>query len=264
MENTLEQPHDRTQVPLPEPGTDRKEYIVSLLRDQERVEVNGVAEAFDVSAMTIRRDLAELDKEGRVQRVHGGAVARRSPFPLRAEIASVEKFRIARAVNGLIANGDTVGIEVGTTCRAVARELATRDDILAVTNSLQAAIEFQRSRSSLLVLGGVMTSEFALVNGSWGRENGTIHLDKVVIGCGGISEEGVSHFDIPETEARKELIQNSDLVILAADHTKWGRRKAILLAELDVLDILVTDAEPPPELRQALRSASVEVVIAGV
>lgn len=262
MDDVLGSAVEHPQRPSLERETDRKTYILDLLRDRGRIEVNESAEALDVSAMTIRRDLAELHEEGRVQRIHGGAIARRSPFSIRAEAASAEKSRIARAVNKLILPGDTVGIEVGTTCRAVASELAARDDILAVTNSFQAAIEFQFSRSSLLVLGGLMTAEFALVNAGLGQGSQNIHMDKLVLGCGGLSTEGISHFDVAETEMRKELIQNSDVVILAADHTKWERRKAILLGQLDVIDMLVTDAEPPAELRQALDQAAVEVIIA--
>lgn len=106
-------------------------------------------------------------------------------------------------------------------------------------------------------------AEEAILNGGLAEGSQNIHLDKLVLGCGGVSAEGISHFDVAETEVRKDLVQNSDFVILAADHTKLERRKAILLGELDILDVLVTSEEPPERLRRALDQASVEVIIAG-
>lgn len=212
--------------------------------------------------MTVRRDLAQLDEAGLLRRVHGGATARPSPSA-RSATMSQEKRRIARAVRALVDDGDTVGIDVGTTCTAVAAQLATREDLTAVTNSLQAAIEFQYSRSPMVVLGGLLTSESSLINGGLLEVRRNLHLDKLVLGCGGISETyGITYFDLAETEIRSELVRKSDVVILAADHTKFDRRKPVMLNTLDILDILVTTGDPPEPLRAALDRASVEVIVA--
>lgn len=244
------------------PYGERREYILRLLREGGQVDVGAVAQALAVSEMTVRRDLARLDSEGLARRVHGGATNRRPDFSNRAGVMPDEKARIARAVVGLIDRGDTVGIDAGTTCRAVARELAHRDDIFAVTNSIQSALEFQHSRSAAMVLGGIITSEASLIsNGSAPTQ--IVHLDKLVLGCGGVSvADGISYFDLAETDVRRRLVDASDTVILAADHSKLGRRKPIVLAALDILDVLVTSAEPPDDLRDALRRASVELVVA--
>lgn len=113
-----------------------------------------------------------------------------------------------------------------------------------------------------MVLGGIITSEASLIsNGSAPTQ--IVHLDKLVLGCGGVSvADGISYFDLAETDVRRRLVDASDTVILAADHSKLGRRKPIVLAALDILDVLVTSAEPPDDLRDALRRASVELVVA--
>lgn len=221
-----------------------------------------MAQALNVSAMTVRRDLTHLDGAGLLRRVHGGATARPSPTTRSATMAE-EKRRIASRINALIDPNDSVGIDVGTTCTAVAAQLATRDDVMAVTNSLQAAIEFQYSRSSMIVLGGMLTPESSLVNGGQLDLRRNLRLDKLVLGCGGVSvEDGITYFDLAETEIRADLVEKSDVVILAADHTKLERRKSIVLGGLDVIDVLVTTQEPSSQLRSALRHASVQVVVA--
>jgi len=239
----------------------RREFILNRLHEDGQVDVGEMADAFAVSTMTIRRDLAHLDEEGLARRVHGGATAR-LPAASRAVTMADEKLRIAKAVRGLVSSGETIGIDVGTTCTAVAKQLAAMDDIYAISNSLHAAMQFQQSASSMIVLGGRLTPEASLVHGGLLELRRGIHLDKLVLGCGGISvDDGVSYFDLAETEVRMGLVANSDMVIMAADHTKLDRRRPIVLDGLEVLDVLVTTAEPSPALRDALDRASVEVLI---
>ncbi|SEB66175.1 transcriptional regulator, DeoR family [Paramicrobacterium humi] len=214
--------------------------------------------------MTVRRDLARLDSEGVLQRVHGGATAPRPRFSKRVGVMVEAKSAIARKVAELIVSGDTVGLDSGTSCRAVAAELAPRDDLLIVTNSIQAAVEFQYSRSSVIVLGGMLTSEATLVSGDLVEKRRQLQLNKLVLGCGGLTAlDGISYFDVAETEVRRSLLGQSDTVIMAADHTKLGQRKGVVLDRIDVLDVLVTDKEPDRDLRNELLSAGVEIVVTG-
>lgn len=239
----------------------RRKFILDQLQKDGQVDVGDVARTFGVSTMTIRRDLSYLDAEGLARRVHGGATER-LPEARRAATMTAEKLRIARAIRDLVESGDTVGIDTGSTCSAVAGQLATRDDIVAVSNSLHAAMSFQNSASSMIVLGGSLTSDGSLVNGDELQMQRDIHVDKLILGCGGISvADGVSYFDLAETAVRRRFVENSDLVILAADHTKFDRRKPIVLDRLEILDVLVTTGEPSVDLRAALHQASVEIRI---
>lgn len=243
---------------------ERREHILRQLRESGQVSVSVIAETFNVSEMTVRRDLSELDSDGLLRRVHGGATTKRGAFTSRAEVLPDEKARIAVAAATLVGSGDSVGIDIGTTCLRVARELAARDDVLVVTNSLYAALEFQYSRSSALVLGGQITSEASLVNGEQIGMAPELHLDTLFLGCGGVNaENGVSYFDLAETQIRQRLCEEADRVVLVADHTKLERRRPVLLhGGLSVLDVLITSAPPSPEMTRALDAADVEVVIA--
>lgn len=124
----------------------RQRAILSALQEARQVDVNTLAERFGVSGMTIRRDLAELDPAGLLDRVHGGAVPRRAPaYGSRSSTMTSEKSKIARAVADLVKPGASVGIDTGTTCTAVAAELALRDDLTVITNSLHAAFELREN-----------------------------------------------------------------------------------------------------------------------
>ena len=238
----------------------RQRAILSALQEFRQVDVNTLAERFGVSGMTIRRDLAELDQAGLLDRVHGGAVPRRAPaYGSRSSTMMREKSKIARAVADLVRPGASVGIDTGTTCTAVAAELAVRDDLTVITNSLHAAFELRDTKSRVLVLGGLMTPELSLVASTAAQERPQIHLDLMILGCGGLSiDRGITYFDPAEVEVRRTLVDLADRVVVAADHTKFDRKKAMALGDLSVIDVLVTDQTPPPELR----SAFAEVVVA--
>ena len=243
---------------------DRHRHILETLRAARKVDVAELAGSLGVSTMTIRRDLAELDDSGLLDRVHGGAVTRRAPaYGSRASAMSDEKAAIARAVADLVPPGASVGLDTGTTCHAVAEVLAERDDLTVVTNSLHAAIEFRDSGSRVVVLGGMLTPELSLVSGTAVQEPPAVHLDLLVLGCGGLSvDRGITYFDPTEVEVRRLLAGLADRVIVAADHTKFDRKKAMVLGPLDLIDVLVTDETPPEPLRTALAAADVEVLIA--
>lgn len=242
----------------------RQRDILTTLQTAGKVDVNELAERFGVSGMTIRRDLAELDEAGLLQRVHGGAVPRRAPaYHSRYSSMAPEKSRIARAVAGLVDDGAAVGIDTGTTCAAIAAELAHRDDLTVITNSLHAAFELRDTGSRVLVLGGVMTPELSLISPSAAQERPHVHLDVLILGCGGLSvDRGVTYFDPGEVEVRRTLCDLADRVVVAADHTKFDRKKAMKLGDLSVADVLVTDHAPPRHLREGFRAGGTRIVIA--
>lgn len=241
---------------------DRRTFILDVVRTAGEVDVAHVAEELAVSQMTVRRDLAHLDKVGLLRRVHGGATVRDTPAA-RSELLPDEKARIGAAVSGLVDPGDVVGIDVGSTCAAVAHQLALRDDITAVTNALPVALPFQYSRSPLILLGGLLTQEGSLVDGGPLDQRRSLHLSKLVLGCGGVSARfGITYFDLAETGLREDLIERSDTVILAADHTKFDVVRQVRLGGFELIDVLVTSATPPDTEIQALEEASVQVVVA--
>jgi DeoR/GlpR family transcriptional regulator of sugar metabolism len=240
----------------------RQRDILETLQRTGQVDVTELAQRFGVSGMTIRRDLAELDEAAQLHRVHGGAIIRRAPaYGSRASTRAPEKAAIARAVARLVPPGTAVGIDTGTTCHAVAAELARRDDLTVVTNALQAAITVREGGSRVIVLGGLLTPELSLVNPGTAQAPPQLHLDLLILGCGGLSTtRGITYFDPTEVEVRRMLAGIADRVVVAADHSKFDQKKAMVLGPLDLVDVLVTDATPSEPLGSALAEAGVEVV----
>ena len=242
----------------------RQREILKTLQQTRQVDATELAQRFGVSSMTIRRDLTELDESGQLQRVHGGAVIRRAPaYGSRASVRVSEKAAIARAVAQLVEAGAAVGIDTGTTCHAVAAELAQRSDLTVVTNALHAAIAAREGGNRVIMLGGLLTPELSLVNPGTVQEPPQVHLDLLILGCGGLStDRGITYFDPTEVEVRRILAGLADRVVVAADHSKFDRKKAMVLGPLDLIDVLVTDQPPPEPLRTALAAAHVEVIVA--
>ena len=247
-----------------DPRSARQDDILRMLQQTRQVDVGELAQRFGVSGMTIRRDLAELDEAGQLHRVHGGAVIRRAPaYGSRASIRATEKATIARGVAQLVPPGAAIGIDSGTTCHAVAAELAHRNDLTVVTNALHAAITVREGGNRVIVLGGLLTPELSLVNPGTAQQPPQLHLDLLILGCGGLSvDRGITYFDPTEVQVRSMLVGLADRVVVAADHSKFDHKKAMVLGPLDLIDVLVTDRTPPEHLRTALAAAGAEVVIA--
>lgn len=240
----------------------RRQIIVDTVERTGVADVNAIADALQVSAMTIRRDMSHLDEIGTIRRIHGGATTRPAPSTRSAAFKS-EKNSIAKAVSALIDGPSTVGLDVGTTCTAVAAQLSSRDDVTIISNSLHAAFECQRGSAEFLVLGGKLTPEGATVHGNVQNEL-NVNLDVLVLGCGGISPaEGVTYHDWDENVLRRNMRSRAKRVVLATDHTKFNRLCPHILCGLNEIDTLVTDEAPDTELLLALRTADVEMIVAG-
>ncbi|HEY8456788.1 MAG TPA: DeoR/GlpR family DNA-binding transcription regulator [Actinopolymorphaceae bacterium] len=230
----------------------------------DRLEVAELTQTFGVSEMTIRRDLAKLQGEGVLRRVHGGAVRHeRSPFETRTVRFAAEKQRIAKRAAEFIGDGESVAIDTGTTAHYVARELRSRTDLVVVTNSVNVAVEFRATPNKVLLTGGVLVPELCLV-GSFALDAlRRLHVNTLVLGCGGMTpERGLTYFDIEETEVRRSMVEIADRIVVVMDHSKFGRTETVALAAISEIDVLVTDRRPPAAIEQVCRRHEVEVVVA--
>jgi len=220
----------------------RQRDIIRMLQEIRQVDVNDLVQRFGVSGMTIRRAPA---------------------YGSRAAVQEAEKAAIARAVAKLVEPGAAIGIDSGTTCHAVAAQLAHRNDLTVVTNALHAAITARAGGTRVIVLGGLLTPELSLVNPGTTQEPPPVHLDLLILGCGGLSiDRGITYFDPAEVQVRSMLARLADRVVVAADHTKFDHKKAMVLGPLDLIDVLVTDQTPPEPLRNALTAADTDIVVA--
>ena len=248
----------------------RRADIVRLVKQLGQVTVTEMSARFEVSLDTIRRDLDTLADQGLISRIHGGAApidsmaSADSPFELRINAHQNAKTNIGRAAAGMISSGETIIVNGGSTAVAFAASLGDLERLTIVTNnlSLPAAIP-PNAVNSLYLLGGEIRSGARITLGPVGFV-GTrqIIADTAVLGMGGITEDGVSTSMIEEATMMAGMIAAARRTIVISDKTKFGRLAFAVVAPLDQLDVLVTDEEPPRELKDALEAAGVRIVVA--
>lgn len=242
----------------------RQEAIFQAISREGRVDVSALAVDLGVSAMTVRRDMADLSSRGLINRVHGGATSRQDPV-VRAEVMRAEKRAMARWVTDQVVDDQFLGLDVGSTCTAIAEELNARGKVTVLSNSIEALHVLRNSAVERLCVAGQINAEGSIIPHDTAAALEPYVLDKLVLGCGGISvSRGVTYHEVKETFFRRALIGRASEVVLVADHTKLGRESSFCLGRLSLIDTLVTTKEPEAPLAQSLRDAGVQVEVVPV
>ena len=255
---------------LVESATERQRRLLAWIEQRERVSVPEIIDRFAVSPATARRDLEALAGEGKVQRVHGGAIAVRRappepPVLQRALEQADEKKRIAVAAAGLIADGETIFLSSGTTVMEVAHLLRERRDLTVFTNSLLVVNALAEAPGvEVILLGGIVrASESSLVGALTMRSLAELRAIKVIFGIRAIDlEQGLTNNALEEGLVDREILRLASETIIVADHTKFGRVSTVFVAPIDAIDVLVTDGAAPADMVAALRGAGVDVCVA--
>ncbi|MCL3861175.1 DeoR/GlpR family DNA-binding transcription regulator [Actinotalea sp. K2] len=251
----------------------RKAELAAYIAETGQVTVANLAERFDVSADTIRRDLDQLDAEGVLIRTHGGAISSQAvPRPdtgmdVRLRLQTSAKDQIGALAAGLVRDGATLMINAGTTTLAAARHLSEHRDLTIATNSLRLPTELHPlAFRDLYVFGGLVRVSAqgtvgAVAFPSQSGADREIRCDLALIGVGAVNTDaGYSTSNLGEATMIREMMDRSSRVAVLADSTKFGRRLFAQIAELGHADYLVTDSPPPDELAEALRAADVEII----
>ena len=261
---------------------ERWNTLLELLAASGKVEVEEAATALGVSAATIRRDLDELAEQQLLVRTRGGAVAHGVSYelPLRYKSArhASEKQRIAAATADLVAPGEVVGLNGGTTTTEVARALALRfasgraeppgavtagPALTVVTNALNIAGELAvRPQIKIVTTGGVARPQtYELVGPLTVGVLNEVVLDVVILGVDGVDAElGVMAHQEDEASISRLFTERASRVVVVTDSSKMGRRAFARICGLDRIDLLVTDTGISPEATAQLTEAGVQVL----
>lgn len=239
---------------------------MSALRTSDVVSVAELAVEHAVSEMTIRRDLDELAQQGVVRRVRGGAVSlllrgEEPPFGVREREATEVKRRIAAEVAALLADGEAVLLDSGTTTLEVARAIRHRR-LTVMPLSLQSATELSgASRVRLVLPGGeVRPGELSFTGPLTEGAIRALRFDTVVIGCCGLSaRHGLTAHDLADVAVKQAAIASARRVVAATDSGKFTRTAFGAVCPLDRLDVVVTDTGLPPAEHDAMTAAGVTV-----
>lgn len=251
------------------PTPERQKQILSLLTKQGSLSVAEIVEQFSVSEATARRDLESLASEGKVQRVHGGALAVETappelPILDRADEETDEKIRIGRAAAELIADNETVFLGSGTTVLEAAKYLRGRKNLTVITNSLPVLnVLVGIKEITVISLGGMLrNSELSFIGHFTEQALAEVRVDKVLMGTRGISfEHGLTNDYLQETLTDRAILKIGREIIIAADHTKVSRVSTALLAPLKVMDMFITDSLADGKFIRSLRKQGVKVIV---
>ena len=240
----------------------RQKEILLLVQRRGFVSNEDLAQAFNVTPQTIRRDINQLCLEGLLRRYHGGAGLPSSvenvAYKTRQVICLEEKRRIAKAVAYTIPDQASLFINIGTTTEEVAKALQDHRDLHIITNNLNvAAILSQNSSFEVIIAGGVVRSRDLGITGDATIDfMNDFKVDFGIIGISGIDMDGsLLDFDYSEVRVAQAIIRNSRKVFLVADYTKFGRTAMVRLGRLSQMDALFTDRKPPQKLISILTDA---------
>lgn len=235
----------------------RFQQIEKMIALQNRVYVTELANRFQVTPETIRRDLDELEKMKRVSRFHGGATAykkiEKEPiFEQKLNTHKQEKKRIAKEAASRVKDGDIIAVDVGSTTVHLASYISG-EDLTIITNSIAAAdafnsaLERKRITGQVLLLGGKTNPAQRSVSGAmtlqW-LEHFQFH--KAFISCGGLLADGIYDYDLDECLISAKMIENSKQSILLVDNWKVNEPSLVKISEVEKVHEIISNG-PCPE-----------------
>lgn len=245
----------------------RRKNILELLNKNGSVRVTELSRLFDISEVTIRTDLADMENKGLLTRVHGGAVSSYKPYynmnlNQRMSTNLEQKEIIAKKIAGMIEDNDTVMLNSGTTTLLVFRAIPSHLTLNIVTNSISIALEGTTNPNfNIILLGGLINSKYQFTFGDDAiRQLKSYHADKLILSVDGIDpEHGFSTYYDKEAEIDRIMLEKSNVSIVAADHSKFNRCAFTKISGLSVADYIVTDAGVPDALKNKIKKLSIEI-----
>ena len=247
---------------------ERQKEILSIIKDSQSVSVKELSNQFNVSILTVRRDLDALFDKNLIQRTHGGAIAKESSilkeiyFNEKDGINVVEKDRIAKVAIKFINSTDTVFIDGGTTTIRVARELKNLKSIKVITNSIKIAIELSENDNVILLGGNVRFKSFNTVGALVLRELDNFYADKLILAIDGIDfNNGLTTTELSESVIKNKMINRAKETMVVADSSKIGKVGPFKVAPLTSVKRIITDSNLSNEYIKNFETVGVELII---
>ncbi len=252
----------------------RKAGLAAYVSELGQVTVAALANHFNVSSDTIRRDLDQLDAEGVLIRTHGGAIAPQAlPRPdttldVRARLRADAKDTIGALAAGLVQDGQVVIMNAGTTILSVVRHLRQHRDLIIATNNLRIPMEIAPTVfHELYIFGGAVRLSAQDTTGpvsfqlTTGGDPLSVHCDLALIAVGGVSaESGFTTSHLAEAKMMREMMGRAEKVAVLGDSSKFGRNLFAQAADFTMADVFVTDTAPTGDLARAMAEGGVQVL----
>jgi len=249
---------------------ERRSIIINQLEQNGKVDVRELSKLFSVSEVTVRNDLAQLEKKNVLIRARGGAI-KMDPVGIDYHISEKDKINIkAKQLIGtraaqFVNDGDTIMIDSGTTSMELARNLDENLELTVITNALNIANQFyKKDNVQVIIPGGVLRNKsFSLIGSAAEKSLRNYFCDKLFLGVDGLDiDNGLSTPNIEEAHFNTTMIEMSHQIIVLADSSKIGKRSLAFICPISKIDILITDSGLTNEQKTALENIGVKVVIA--
>lgn len=247
-------------------AVERKNSILGLLQSDGRVVVSELAEKFDVSEETIRRDLEKLERDGLVQKSYGGAVLNENaqsdmPLAVRKRTNVIGKQKIAELVSGCIPDNSSIMLDSSSTALFIAKRIKDRKNMVVITNSLEILVELKdRKEWKIFSSGGQLGEDsLALVGSQADKMISGFHVNSAIISCKGFDiNKGFTDSNDMHASTKRTMLENCDKRVLAVDSSKFNRIAFNVVGTLSDIDVLVTDVKPSDEWLDKLRQFGVK------
>ncbi len=252
----------------------RQQKILELLASKGSMTVAELSQQLDVTEVTIRADLNNLSREGKIARVHGGAqlieerTRQEYNFQTRKSLNSQKKEKIGRLAAQLVNSLDSILLDSSTTTLALARALRKREDLRDVTvipTGLWTAIELMGCQNiNVLLPGGYLRHTSGSITGLPATHFlGDLTVRKAFLGALGISaEKGLTDAHLLEVELKESIISRVEEVTILVDGSKFRQTGLSAFADISQINRVITDSTAPKSELEKLRKARVEVLIA--
>ena len=246
----------------------RRQKIMDLVKETGSVKVTELSEIFKTSEVTIRSDLADMEKKGLLTRIHGGAILSYKPYysmdmTQRLETNQSEKVEIANKIAEMIEPNDTIMLNSGTTTLLAFRKFPQDYNLNIVTNSIAIALEASGNPNyNVVLIGGSLNTKYQFSFGADAvAQLRNYHADKFVLSVDGIDlANGFTTYYDKEAEVDRVMIEQSDKCIVAADFSKFSRRAFVKIADLSVADCIVTNLPADDKVVSELKEAGAKIV----
>lgn len=245
----------------------RHKQILDIAKLQGKVLVEELANRFEITPQTIRKDLNELCEKKLLNRIHGGAVfpsgTENMQYEQRRQIASVEKDAIGRAAAKLIPDNASLFVNIGTTTESVSQGLLDHGRLMIITNNINVANRLRvYPQFEVVIAGGVVRATDGGIVGEAAVDFiRQFKVDYAVIGASAIDDDGaLLDYDFREVKVAQAIIANARHVILVADSTKFERTAPVRIAHISQVHTFVTDRCFPPSIRRICRENNVDLI----
>ncbi len=227
---------------------ERRTWLESEIKSKQRIEIEEISKRLNVSSMTIRRDLIELENEGKVIRTHGGAISPSTltgevPYSSKKVINNNQKKQIALKALSLVEENSIIILDSGTTTMELAKLLKSRGGLTIVTNDIKIANELIDSSPKVIVTGGELQQGIGALYGSTTQNMlNSIHADIFFLGTHAIDfNNGVTAPTFEKALIKQLMKSAAERTWLLADSSKFNKKSFVNVCEIEEIDGVITD-----------------------